>query len=810
MKKGPLYGALDRFAQFFVKPLFLEDTLDRELRAVDSENKKNLQSDTWRLHQLAKSLSSPRHPFHSFSTGNFKVLHDDPLERGVKIRDAFIDFYKKHYSANRMRLVVLGKETLDELQSWVEELFADVENQDLPQLRWDNVPALEEENLSAQIFAKPVMDQKLLDIYFPYPDEEDLYESSPSRYISHLVGHEGPGSILAYLKAKGWANSLSAGAAPLCPGTSFFQISIRLAEDGLKNYMEIVRVLFQYIAMIKEQPPHQWIVDEMGKLAEVEFTFRQKIPASRTTSHLAGVMQKLPLPRDQLLSGQSLIRKFNPDGITRGLDALRPDNFRMFLVSQEFPGDWPQKEKWYGTEYKVEKLPKDLMQRLEETVGASADSRPSELHLPAKNEFVPQRLDVEKKEEVKEPLITPKLIRNDDNVRTWFKKDDRFWVPKANIDLCLRSPMVNVSPLAAVMTQLYKELVQDSLSEYSYDAEIAGLEYSIMSHGQGLDVAVSGYNDKMSVLLEKVLISMRDLEVKDDRFEILKERLARSFRNFEFQEPYRQISSFSRWLVSERGWATHQLLEELPSITADDIRAFYPQLLKQMHMELLIHGNLYKRDALDITELVEKTLKPHRLPPSQWPTRRSIVLPPGSNFLYPRKLKNADNVNHCIEYILFIGSNVDRALRAKLLLVAQMMDEPTFNQLRTKEQLGYVVGSGPLVFSTISAFRVLIQSERDCQYLESRIDAFLEDFERQLREMPDEEFGEHKVGLINKRLESLKNLGQESGRFWHHVTSEAFDFELGKLLWRCRQRALPTDSLCSLPRRRKHRAFDQG
>src|ERR1700760_3455888 len=41
---SPLYGALDRFAQFFIDPLFLDSTLERELKAVDSENKKNLQS----------------------------------------------------------------------------------------------------------------------------------------------------------------------------------------------------------------------------------------------------------------------------------------------------------------------------------------------------------------------------------------------------------------------------------------------------------------------------------------------------------------------------------------------------------------------------------------------------------------------------------------------------------------------------------------------------------------------------------------------------------------------------------------------
>eukprot|EP00158_Paraphelidium_tribonemae_P009917 Partr_v1_DN29000_c0_g1_i2_m25173 putative insulin-degrading enzyme len=33
-------GALDRFAQFFVAPLFLRDAVDRELMAVDSEFKK--------------------------------------------------------------------------------------------------------------------------------------------------------------------------------------------------------------------------------------------------------------------------------------------------------------------------------------------------------------------------------------------------------------------------------------------------------------------------------------------------------------------------------------------------------------------------------------------------------------------------------------------------------------------------------------------------------------------------------------------------------------------------------------------------
>src|SRR5580704_2412122 len=80
-QQSPLYGALDRFAQFFIAPLFDPSTLDRELRAVDSENKNNLQSDSRRLLQVWKSLSNLDHHYCRFSTGNLETLRDKPKER---------------------------------------------------------------------------------------------------------------------------------------------------------------------------------------------------------------------------------------------------------------------------------------------------------------------------------------------------------------------------------------------------------------------------------------------------------------------------------------------------------------------------------------------------------------------------------------------------------------------------------------------------------------------------------------------------------------------------------------------------------
>lgn len=703
-------------------------------------------------------------------------MHDEPLARGVKIRDEFIKFYSTHYSANRMKLVILGRENLDTLERWAEEIFSQVPNKDLPQLRWDSVPLYTENELLTETFTRPVMEQRSLELTFGYRDEDNHYESHPSRYLSHLIGHEGPGSILALLRKKGWASGLSAGASTICPGTGVFNVKVVLTEDGLTHYKEVTKIIFQYIAMVREQKPQKWVLDEMIKISEVDFRFRQKSPPSSTTSGLASIMQK-PYDRKHMLSASAVIKKFDAEAISQAMTYLRPDNFKLRVIDQKFPGNWDQKEKWYGTEYRTEKIPTDF---LAEIKGAFAGaSRPEELHFPHKNEFIPSRLDVERKE-VKEPLKEPKLVRNDDSARVWFKKDDKFWVPKAHVQVILRQHLSGLTARTAMLAAMFRSLVEDELVEYSYDADIAGLGYGLGDYKAGIHVTVSGYNDKLAVLLEKVLLQIRNLKVREDRFKIIKDRNMRSLRNSEFGQPYTRVGTFSTWLKSEKPYTTEHLQEELETITAEEVQQFYPQILAQFHTEILVHGNMHKEEALQIADLVTKTLKPRPLPPSQWRVLRTIMLPPGSNFIYERPLKDPNNVNNCIEYELYCGDATDFDLRAKILLVAQMMDEPAFNQLRTKEQLGYVVFSSGKFVENWAGYRVLIQSEKDCRYLEGRIEQFLDTFEKTLANMSDEQFNALKRAIINKRLEEPKNMSQEHNRFWNHVASGAYDFQAGK------------------------------
>jgi insulysin len=149
-----LEGALDRFTQFFVSPLFNPSCVEREMQAVDSEHKKNIQSDNWRNYQLDKDLMDPNHPYCSFGTGNLETLtipiaEGNTLENGKNeggggIRDVLLKFYHKNYSANIMKLVVLGKESLDTLESWVVKKTSGIKNLNIPVPSFNDHPLTKE------------------------------------------------------------------------------------------------------------------------------------------------------------------------------------------------------------------------------------------------------------------------------------------------------------------------------------------------------------------------------------------------------------------------------------------------------------------------------------------------------------------------------------------------------------------------------------------------------------------------------------------------------------------------------------------
>ena len=120
-----LEGALDRFSQFFIAPLFNADRLESERNVVHSEYMARIRDEGRRENDVLDRLLNPDHPFTGFSVGSRRTLADRPDDE-PSLRERVIDFYESHYGANVMHLAVVAPQPLDELENLVATRFAGV------------------------------------------------------------------------------------------------------------------------------------------------------------------------------------------------------------------------------------------------------------------------------------------------------------------------------------------------------------------------------------------------------------------------------------------------------------------------------------------------------------------------------------------------------------------------------------------------------------------------------------------------------------------------------------------------------------
>jgi len=262
-----------------------------------------------------------------------------------------------------------------------------------------------------------------------------------------------------------------------------------------------------------------------------------------------------------------------------------------------------------------------------------------------------------------------------------FKSSSHSYLPSC-------SPIAYNTPLNCVKTQLFTDLIKDALNEYSYNAEIAGLSYHLFNETEGISLFVDGYNDKLQVLLEKIVTQMKNFKVCPKRFLLIKEQLQREYKNFLMESPQQHSMYYLSYITQDKMWTYEEKLDALWDIKHEDIELFYPELLSNIHIESLILGNIFEDDAIKILQMIEEILRPKALIPSLLIGHRTFMIPPGKRFIYQRDVSDPNNINSAIEYYIQVGDLIDKELRTKLTLLAQIANEPCFDQLRTKEQLG--------------------------------------------------------------------------------------------------------------------------
>nr|ADI24339.1 insulin degrading enzyme [Aplysia californica] len=252
----------------------------------------------------------------------------------------------------------------------------------------------------------------------------------------------------------------------------------------------------------------------------------------------------------------------------------------------------------------------------------------------------------------------------------------------------------------------------------------------------------------------------------------------RNLKNFQAEQPHQHAIFYTNMLTSEVLWTKDELLLALEEVTVEKLQAFISDLLPKMYIEGLIYGNVTKSQSLEMLSQVEDMLcansQTRPLLPSQHRKFREVQLPDGCYFLH--KQKNHVHESSSIEVYYQCGlQNTENNMLLELF--CQVIGEPCFNILRTQEQLGYIVFSGVRRSKGVQGLRVIVQSSRPPQYVEGRIEAFIQNVHDVIRDMPEEEFGKHVSALATKRLEKPKKLVQQNNKYWTEIISSFYNFD---------------------------------
>jgi len=230
-------------------------------------------------------------------------------------------------------------------------------------------------------------------------------------------------------------------------------------------------------------------------------------------------------------------------------------------------------------------------------------------------------------------------------------------------------------------------------------------------------------------------------------------------------------------LLNSRNWTSEEALQVIDDLEPSDLVDFKKAVLSDLRFEFLIHGNFLQSEAKEIVEKTRSHLNSKDLLASHSPETRLIDIPEGKTCLFLEELPNRSDQNSSTYSYIQVGLENNREV-ALLNLFALMIHQPCFDQLRTREQLGYLVGSGGLVLRGVQGLKIEVQSAvKDPLYLSRRIDNFLRTYRNETLEgLTGEELQEYIEALILQLTEKDKNLKQETERYWEEICCHRYEF----------------------------------
>ncbi|KAE8294690.1 Nardilysin [Larimichthys crocea] len=454
-------------------------------------------------------------------------------------------------------------------------------------------------------------------------------------------------------------------------------------------------------------------------------------------------------PKDDFLTGDQLMFEYDQQVISAALSLLTPDRANLLLLSPENEGHCPLREKWFGTCYNMEDVSEEWAQRW-----TSDFELNSELHLPAENRFI--ATDFTLKTSDCPDSEFPVRIVNTDRGCLWYKKDNKFKIPKAYIRFNLITPMIQKSPENLVLFDLFVNILAHNLAEPAYEADVAQLGYKLVAGEHGLVIRLKGFNHKLPLLLKLIVDHLAEFTAEPGVFTMFSEQLKKTYFNI-LIKPERLGKDVRLLILEHCRWSRDEA---------------------ELYTEGLVQGNFTSAESKEFLQYFIDKLQFQPLS-AEVPVLFRVVELPQTHHLCKVKSLNKGDANS--EVTVYYQSGLKNLREHALMeLMVMHMEEPCFDFLRTKETLGYQVYPTCRNTSGVLGFSVTVETQAtkfSTEFVEAKIEEFLVSFGERLASLSEEAFKTQVTALIKLKECEDAHLGEEVDRNWFEVVTQQYVFK---------------------------------
>lgn len=758
-----LLDSLEIFSSFFEEPLLKADSVNREKEAVDAEHSKNKFNDAWRLNEIVRKACVESHPIKNFGTGSNKTLGIANIDEHVR------NFFESYYSSDLMTLVIVSKDPIEIVKNKVMSIF-------------ENIPLrITEQNrkiysgkiLDAPKIIKvvPIQSVEKITMYWDIPSFNKTPLASPISFISHLLGHEGKGTIHYFLTQMGYISRLFAGPFQQISDRCIFQLDITLTPAGTNYRNEIIYVVMQYIELIKSQINSEHLkllYNEILTLNAFKFKYMTKCSSEQRAIEYCKLINEYVFDLHDLLILPYANENYEPNvknNIIEVLNDMKLEKLVITFVSNKFNNECILEDPDYGTKYNMyNEFPK--FTELFDT---------SSLSLPQLNPFVSIGENI-----VKQTYKKPVKI-NIDNTQSYWLATQEFCVPDAMVKVKINLPLSNSNKQIHTKSQLYINALLIAINHEKYLCDMAGYGIDIYLEMGKLYITVNGNYQKITNVCEFIVNSILNSDlITEMSFNNAKFIMKEKDMNSIYKPPYSRLSVFFCKKMCSKFYDNIDRLSVIDDITIDDVKKTITEILLVNSLTMIVSGNIIKETSYNITNIFKKLISKSSYK-YDIPVSGLFNTPIKSDEIVYYKVENEHETDCAMGYYVFfdkirLGTTKDWN---KIVCLSNIIDNllgvEYFDKLRTKEKYGYVVNGSIQSFgdknclSRYYVFTTQSPHKSAKQMIERTNDFLIEAREKILKSTQDD---------INRIIQSFVSVLESPCNNLTELTQYVFDLEM--------------------------------